>query len=122
MQVDKEKEGLVGDLKKLKEDFQAYLTEGKKDKLENIQQAKIIRKLTENGKLFVQEIEKLKAHLKKLEQQRVQLIKENNDLQRKITYENDIIPHLEKEMKNLAEENQFLKLLGKSYTNPISCD
>ena len=55
----------MGDLKKLKEDFQAYLAEGKKNKLENVHQTKIIRKLTENGKLFVQEIEKLKAHLKK---------------------------------------------------------
>ncbi|XP_057309773.1 centromere-associated protein E-like [Hydractinia symbiolongicarpus] len=111
-QVDHEKQGLTADLQKIKEDFRKYEEEGKRFKVDSIQKGKIIRKLTENGKLFVKEIERLKDELRETELQRRQLVAENNDLEKRVQYEGNAIPQLEKQLKCLSEENQYLKLLA----------
>lgn len=61
----------------------------------------------------MKEIERLKDELRETELQRRQLIAENNDLEKKVQYESNAIPQLEKQLKCLSEENQYLKLLGK---------
>ena len=69
--------------------------------------------MTENGKLLVVEIERLKAQNKDNDSELLKIIAENNDLRKKLSFENEAIPHLENELRNLAEENQYLKLLCK---------
>ena len=49
---------MTKDLQKIKDDFNKYEQEGKKFRLDSLQKGKVIRKLTENGKLFVKEIER----------------------------------------------------------------
>ncbi|XP_065651841.1 putative leucine-rich repeat-containing protein DDB_G0290503 isoform X2 [Hydra vulgaris] len=111
-QVDKEKKGLTEDLRKIKEDFFRYEEEKIRYRCENLHKDKVIRKLTENGKLLVTEIERLKTQNKHCDSELVKIIAENNELRKKISFENDAIPHLENELRNLAEENQYLKLLS----------
>ena len=61
------------------------------------------------------QIECLKEELSDGEMLRQQLIQENNELQKQITHENVVIPQLENELKSLTQENDYLKLLGKSF-------
>lgn len=112
--MDREREDLNEELNNIKCDYRRFEEEGKQFQVDSAQKGKIIRKLTENGKLLVKEIERLKDELKDGEALRQQLIVENNELQKQVMQENDMIPHLEKELKCLSEENGYLKLLGKS--------
>ena len=102
-------------MKRIKDDFYKHEEEGKKFKFDSIQKGKVIRKLTENGKLFVKEIERLRNELNDVQLVRRHLVEENNELQKKINYEGEAIPRMEKELKTLSEENNYLKLLCKYF-------
>lgn len=69
--------------------------------------------MTENGKLFVREIERLRNELNDVQLVRRHLVEESNEMQKKLNFEGNTIPRLEKELKTLSEENNYLKLLCK---------
>ena len=110
-QVDRERQDLTEELNRIRTDYRHFEEQSKQSENENIKKSKVVHKLTENGQLLVKEIERLKDELKDGEMLRQQLIVENNELQKQITHENDMIPHLENELKCLSEENGYLKLL-----------
>ena len=59
--------------------------------------------------------DRLRNELNEVQLVRRHLLEENNDMQKKLNYENDAIPRMEKELKVLADENNYLKLLCKLF-------
>ena len=66
------------------------------------------------GYLLYLYLRRLRGELTEVQLVRRHLLEENNDMQKKLNYENDAIPRMEKELKVLADENNYLKLLCES--------
>ena len=64
---------------------------------------------------------RLRNELNEVQLVRRHLLEENNDMQKKLNYENDAIPRMEKELKVLADENNYLKLLCKYLASNSGC-
>ena len=102
---------MTDDLKRMREDFHRFQEDGRKFEIDSQQKGRIIRKLTENGKLMVKEINRLREENQRSRMEKLELIQENNEFRRKTNIESDAIPKLESEIKVLNDQNQYLKLL-----------
>ncbi len=112
-EVDREKNHLIEELRRFQDGIHRNeVRNGEKHRTDE-ERNRLIKRLTSNGKVLVNEIEKLKLDIKKCRDKEHKVIAKNDKLTKEATFQRDTISQLEHDCKVLLEENAYLKLLAE---------
>ena len=112
-EVDRERAYLIEETNALR-DERHNKEEGQLNKHRNDgERGKLIKRLTSNGKVLVQEIERLKKDVTRFKEKENNLVKDNNRMGREIGFKQKEIEELEHDLKILRDENSYLKMLAQ---------